>query len=230
MASNYWIKWWIEVIDDPKMGRLPDNLWRRFSECCCLAGEVNEDGRLPAIHDIAWRLHIEEETLRGEFDQLARIGLLDFINKPLDEHWAVVNFSKRQSRMSGAERVKRHRENNRKQEYYETCNEVVTDCYTDTDTDTDNRYRLFVTAFINASKLPLFGDMKPRDNEALNRWIENDCIVEDIIAAVAYSSDNGLPIVGPASVDKGVMIARSNRLRTPKKKTTLEMLAEGGYK
>jgi len=135
MASNYWIKFYHEILDDPKMGRLPDNLWRRFYECCLMAGELQQDGRIPAIQDIAWRLRIEEETLRTEFDQMARIGLLDFVADPLDEHWIVMNFANRQSPMSGAERVKRHRETQKKQHYYGSCNDNVTIRYTEKETE-----------------------------------------------------------------------------------------------
>lgn len=137
MASNYYIKLWIETIDDPKMGRIPDNLWRRFFECCLLAGEKYPDlsGRLPSIPDIGWRLRIEEESLRAEFDQLARIGLLDYINAPLDEHWVVTNYAKRQARMDSAERMSRKRKRDKSGSYYNmsdnTCDAAVTPRNTD---------------------------------------------------------------------------------------------------
>lgn len=53
MAAKYWIKLYHEILHDPKMGRLPDNLWRRCIELFLLAGElgaeVDEDdkGHLP---------------------------------------------------------------------------------------------------------------------------------------------------------------------------------------
>ena len=140
MGSKYWLKLYHEIIDDPKMGRLPDNLWRRFIELLCMAGEMDMDGRLPAIHDIAWRLRIEEESLKIEFDQMARIGLIDFINKPLDEHWVVVNFSKRQRAQTASERGKIFRDRQRKQTYYEdkTLTERNTnDTFADKDIDID---------------------------------------------------------------------------------------------
>jgi DNA-binding transcriptional regulator YhcF (GntR family) len=127
MAKSYhWIKLWNEVLHDPKMGRLPDNLWRRFIECCLMANELDMGGRLPPVHDIAWKLRIEEETLRGEFEQLARMGLLDYISKKLDEHWIVVNFDKRQERMTSAERMRRKRERDKSRTYYEQSDDTVT--------------------------------------------------------------------------------------------------------
>lgn len=111
MTSKYWIKLFIEVLDDPKVARLPDNLWRRFFECCLLAGEVNNGGRLPPPGEIAWRLRLGEETLLREFSQLDDLGLLTYrVENVLDEgHWVVTNFTKRQAPIKTIERVRRHR-------------------------------------------------------------------------------------------------------------------------
>lgn len=114
MASHYWIKLYHEILDDPKMGRLRDSLWRRVIECFLMAGEMQADGYLPALEDMAWRLHTNAEMLEAELSELARIGILD----QRDGGWFVVNFEERQSAMSAAERAKRWRERQRKQDYY----------------------------------------------------------------------------------------------------------------
>ena len=154
MASTYWMKFYYETMDDPKVARLPDNLWRRFFECCLLAGETHLDGRLPPIADIAWRLRVDEETLQTEFKQLAESGLLEHqVDHVLDEgNWIVLNFAKRQAPLSNSDRVRRHRENQKKDHYYESSNvtstpgnkvcngnrnEKVTNRYTDIDKDKD---------------------------------------------------------------------------------------------
>ena len=249
MATKYWLKFFYEVVDDPKMGRLPDNLWRRFFECCAIAGELNQHGRLPPLTDISWRLRIDIGTLESEFDQLARIGLFDFrADNVLDGYWMVTNFEKRQKAMPKAEFMRRKRDEERQDHYYGVT-EYVTNGKTDKDKDKDkdkesifpfpeisteaqpedNRYRLLLGAFFTAAKLPLADNLRPRDNEAVNQWVENECTVEDIEAAVRYSTDNELTIVGPASIHKGVMIARGNRLRQPKKMSTVDMLKAAGY-
>ena len=61
MASYYWAKFYIEILDDPKMGRLPDRLWRRTCELILLAKERAIDGSLPPLHDMAWRLRLPED-------------------------------------------------------------------------------------------------------------------------------------------------------------------------
>jgi len=103
--------------------------------------------------------------------------------------------------------------------------------FSDIEPEEDNStYRNLKNTFYVEAKLPLDDNFRPRDNEVILLWVSAEVIPEDIKNAVQYATDNELTIVSPASIHKGVMIARSNRLRTPKKKTTLEMLAEGGYK
>ncbi len=126
MASNYWIKFFHETLNDPKMGRLPDNLWRRYWECCLMTSERQGHGRLPALPDIVWRLRVEEQTLRGEFEQMEQIGLLAFVADRLEDYWIVVNFAERQSKMSAAERKRQQREREKKREYFGPRHEPVT--------------------------------------------------------------------------------------------------------
>jgi len=95
--------------------------------------------------------------------------------------------------------------------------------------DEDKRYRQFLNLFFTSAKLPLDSNLRPRDNDAVLQWISNECTPEDIAAAVQYSTDNELTIVGPASIHKGVMIARGNRLRQPKVMTTVERMKAAGY-
>lgn len=100
--KRYWIKLYIELLDDLKMGRLPDHIWRRAVELFLLAGEVDADGLLPPIEDMAWRLRTDPEevlqtlrTLRGIVDETP-------------SGWLVRNFKSRQYSES-YERVKRYR-------------------------------------------------------------------------------------------------------------------------
>ena len=188
MASKYWLKLFYEIIDDPKMGRLPDNLWRRFIELLCIAGEYNRDGRLPAIHDIAWRLRTEEEALRIEFDQMSRIGLIDFINAPLDEHWIVTNFAKRQEAQSASERGKLFRKRQRKQYYYEP--ETVTErkpnvSFADKDKDKD-KDKDAAFAAVSTHYLNNIGDIATTMRDKLELAIE-DFPVDWIIEAIDIS-------------------------------------------
>jgi len=140
--SKYWIKLYHEILHDPKMGRLPDNLWRRTIELFLMAGELDQDGELPAVSDMAWTLRVSEQELEQELEALAASGLEIVTRTP--SGWIVTRFADRQSAMSSAERTRRHRESKRKEEYYgdetdesQECNEDVTDRPTDSDIDSE---------------------------------------------------------------------------------------------
>lgn len=137
MAANYWAKLWIEMIDDRKTATLPDSSWRRFIECILLAKELDEDGFLPSIPDMAFRLRVNADALDDDLTRLALAGLLE---RRDDDRWFVTNFSKRQARVSGAERVARHREAKRRKNEPESddvtpvkqvSNDSVTNRYTE---------------------------------------------------------------------------------------------------
>ena len=91
MPSRYWIKFYIEVLDDPKMGRLSDRLWRRACELFLVAGETHDGGSLPSPEDLAWRLRLTSEELSEDLSQLTELGILSRDNWQL----RVVNFSPR---------------------------------------------------------------------------------------------------------------------------------------
>jgi hypothetical protein len=114
--ADYWIKWYHEILDDPKMATLPDRLWRRFAELCLLAGKLCPDksGKLPDARQIAWMLRMPTDDLQLDLEQLASTGLIE----PIPGGWFIVNFQKRQHAASSTERVQRHRERQKKQQYY----------------------------------------------------------------------------------------------------------------
>lgn len=129
MTSNYWIKLYHEILSDPKMGRLPDRLWRRTIELFLLAGENGQDGDLPSVVDMAWRLRISEDALQGDLNELSADGIA--IVKQEEDEWFVTKFAKRQAAMPGNERMQRLRDAKRKEHYY--GDEDVTNRHTDGD-------------------------------------------------------------------------------------------------
>jgi len=106
MGSTYWIKLYHEILNDPKMGRLGDRLWRRVIECFLLAGQQAEGGYLPAVEDMAWTLRCAADELEAELAEIAqRTGIL----AKRDGRWFVVNFAARQAAVPSTERVRAHR-------------------------------------------------------------------------------------------------------------------------
>lgn len=112
MASKLWIKLYHEILDDPKMGRLPDRLFRRCMQLFLLAGEYDREGLLPELADMAWRFHLADEELETDLEALARVNIV----APTEQGWIVVHFAKRQSKIDGAERTRKWRDRTKKQE------------------------------------------------------------------------------------------------------------------
>ena len=75
-TKRFWIKLYLEILDDPKMGLLPDWLWRRAIELFLLAGENGNDGLLQPVTDLAWRLRVSVEKLTESLQALAEVGVV----------------------------------------------------------------------------------------------------------------------------------------------------------
>jgi hypothetical protein len=106
--ASYWIKLYLEILEDPKMATLPDRLWRRFTECCLLAGKFGEGGNLPDTTQLAWILRLNTDDLNMDLQQLASTGM---IAKTVSG-WLVVNFAKRQAPVPAEERYREFRNKN----------------------------------------------------------------------------------------------------------------------
>ena len=124
---KYWVKLWHVILDDPKVSRLSDSAYRLFIECILLAGELDKDGLLPPIDDVAWRLRKSETALTDELTHLALAGLVEIIKHENEERWFVSKFGKRQSPSPGAQRVAAFRARKRKEAKEKEQN---TDTYT----------------------------------------------------------------------------------------------------
>jgi DNA-binding transcriptional regulator YhcF (GntR family) len=132
MASKYYIKLWHDILDDPKMGLLRADIWRRAIECFLMAGEMQEDGYLPSLPDMAFRLRTSPEMLEAELTDLAKTGIVN----TQDGRWHVTNFAKRQKPMTGAERTERYRATKRGLNFTATAgqrtrDDTVTNRYTE---------------------------------------------------------------------------------------------------
>lgn len=144
MASNYWAKIYIEILDDRKVMTLPESLRWRFIECILLARELSRDntGYLPSIDDMSWRLRLQPDSLQADLSRLAQAGLLEIAE---DGRWFIRQFEKRQSTSSNAERQRLWRDRNatvtkRYADVTPTLRQITDiDKDTDTDTDTDDR-------------------------------------------------------------------------------------------
>lgn len=74
-----WFRFYSEAVNDPKVQRLPGDLFKLWVNLLCLANENSERGTLPAdIEDVAWRLRIDSDLLRQQLHTLQGMRLLDW--------------------------------------------------------------------------------------------------------------------------------------------------------
>ena len=118
-SNNYWMKLWFDILRDPKMGMLPDRLWRRVIELFLLAGQYGEDGILPSLPEMAWQLNKSVPAIKSDLEKISETGIVE---QTPDGTWLVTNFAKRNAPVDGAKRVKDFR----RRERYEKGNENVT--------------------------------------------------------------------------------------------------------
>jgi hypothetical protein len=110
VMKRYWIKLYLEILNDPKMGQLPDWLWRRAIELFLLAGENGNDGLLQPVSDLAWRLRpCSVEQVAQSLDSLSKVGVVH----ETPDGWVVTNFAKRQEAVDSTERVRQFRKRER---------------------------------------------------------------------------------------------------------------------
>jgi hypothetical protein len=124
---RYWIKLYTEILSDPKMGRLSDRQFRTCINLFALAGEIDKDGELPSVSDMAWHLRRSEDDLTADLEALVKVGIVDRDG----DTWLVRKWQERQAKAPSAarekvlERVHDYRERKRN-EQGATRNESVT--------------------------------------------------------------------------------------------------------
>lgn len=105
--AYYYLKLYHEILDDPKMGMLPDHLYRRVIEVFLIASASHDrDGFLPSVVDMAWKLRTTPDELLSDLSEIEKTGII----KQVNGCWHVTNFVKRQAAVTGQERTKRYRE------------------------------------------------------------------------------------------------------------------------
>lgn len=122
MTTKFWVKLYIEILDDPKMGRLANHLWRRAVELFLLAGREGNDGALPPVEEMAWILRLSEDKVLEDLHGLAEVGV---VHEAEPGVWFVTHFAQRQAAVPVEERVRRFRVRNEDvTKRYKNCNEA----------------------------------------------------------------------------------------------------------
>lgn len=131
---GYWIKFYTEILDDPKMALLDDHTWRRISELFLLAGKIDKDGFLPETKDIAWLLRSTDvESVQCDLEKIMALGIIEKV----DGGWLVKRFARRQGPASPAERKAEQRKRDQSKEYSGHAPVTKSDVDTESDTETE---------------------------------------------------------------------------------------------
>ena len=218
------------------MGRLTDRQYRRVIELFLLAGDYEQDGLLPPLEDIEFRLRFPE-GIQDDLDVIEKSGI---ISKNEEGIYYITQWQKRQGAMTDTERSQRWRERQRKLNYYETdierkCNDSVVDVDVDKDIDIDVdvdkdvdvdveknnddnpslREQLreqLLTTFSKETAIPMKNKkLRKEDEDALDRMIQAGVRTTDLIGGIYYVRANNYPIIGLRSVVNPAIVEMSKR-------------------
>ena len=135
MARDFgrWFRMYDAALDDPKVQRLNDRLFRGWVNLLCLANRAG--GKLPSDYrDIAFALRCQEGQARETLQALISAGLIDTLETGYEPH----NWPERQFKSDvSTERVKRFRKRFMKQD--ETFHETPPDTEADTEQNRGER-------------------------------------------------------------------------------------------
>jgi DnaD/phage-associated family protein len=164
VGGKYYIKLYIEILNDRKVAKLSLPLRWRMAECFLLAGQLDKKGLLPPVDEAAWLLRVGAEQLKQDWDALVDVEILD-ITGP-DEYW-VKNFAKRQAPISSAQRASEFRKRQRETLYYDD----VTQALRDENENVTNRYTPEDMGD-SAGASPTDGAPRARNENKTNRYRE----------------------------------------------------------
>lgn len=107
--TTHWWRAYDEAVDDPKIQLMPGPLFKAWFNLLCIAS--GNDGRLPPVESIAFKLRTTEAKVGSMLEDLVERGLLDDHDGVLRPHnWGERQFA---SDSNAAERQKRYRDRHR---------------------------------------------------------------------------------------------------------------------
>ncbi len=231
---GFWIKLYIEFLDDIKIGELPEYLQLRFIKLLLVAKEYDQDGKLPPVSALAWRLRTDAGSMS---ETLSALGLVGVVQETDPGSWMVVNFAKRQFSESYA-RVKRFRNKLSNVTPSVTRNGGCNGSETLRDRGRGEEEieiegsagDQFFTEIMTLTGLMATAN----DIPVMQKWEQDGVIADDIRDAFQWRKDNGKPPVKTiAQLSGGVDTARRKRVQGNNAKPGSggkPTLADQGYK
>lgn len=124
-----WFRFYDEALDDPKVQRLPGDLFKVWVNLLCIASR--NDGLLPAGDDLAFLLRLDADAAQAAMQALCERGLIDAEDGEASPH----NWSSRQFQSdkdaTAAERQARKRNRDRERDVTGTVTRDITRDITD---------------------------------------------------------------------------------------------------
>lgn len=125
-----WFRVYADMVDDPKVQRLPSDLFKALVNLWCLT--AGNDGVLPSAEDIGFKLRVKPERVKQIISALHDADLIETDETGLRPH----NWDGRQFKSDVSnERVKRHR----KRKCNVTLDVTATPPETETDTEEERK-------------------------------------------------------------------------------------------
>lgn len=218
-----------EILEDPKMGKMPEWLFCRCIKLFLIAGREGKDGQLPPVEDMTWTLRLDETNVAQTLQCLAEVG----VTRQADEgSWMIVNFSKRQSLSNGAERTRKYRERLKKKSgdaVSHVTSHVMSHVSTSTsESDSEGEgvggggtaappdqdepcLSPLSAAFVNATKIPELTGGPPRWIAALETMQKAGVEPIDVTTAVGEMRNKNYSITTLASIVNPAIAAMSKR-------------------
>lgn len=115
MPNKFYIKLYLEILDDPKMGMMTDKDFRSTINMFLLAGTIDDEGKLPSVETMAWRLRKSSEDVLLTLEALSELGIVEL----REDGWFVSKYSTRQAPLSDKQRMRNWRDRKQKSLYYD---------------------------------------------------------------------------------------------------------------
>ena len=119
-----WFRMYADVLDDPKVQKLPPDLFKAWVNILCLASR--NDGVLPDIEDIAFALRMSQPVTRDIVVTLTGHGLIDECDGLSPHNWA-----ERQFKSDTPEDARERKRKQRAREKQAPKADNVTECHSD---------------------------------------------------------------------------------------------------
>lgn len=179
-----WFRLYDEVVDDPKVQMLPPLLFRAWINCLCIAKKNN--GVLPELRDIAYRLHLSLSRTETVLKDLIQAGLFEECNGQVVPH----NWDGRQFQSDNVTaRVKRFRERSKKPEsnVSETVDETDQIQRQKQSTETESEQKQIYTAYGRFENV----NLTIREHDELEKRFGENGFTDRLEALSEYMASKG---------------------------------------